>query len=194
MATAFWGTQKGIRVLLVKWRDAAGRWVGPRRAKGCRTLEQARRFADDMERQAERHRHGLEALPGEERLTFGALLDRWWDRDGRRRRSDSKYAFKASLEKHLGELRPCVLNAATAGPFAERLQGILDDKAEAGELAPQTLNHLRAGAFRIFEYARHPKCRLWTLENPVRRAAPGRRTPLRRLAERRGPSHRSPTP
>jgi integrase len=167
MASAFWMKQKGKRVLGYKHRGADGQWVGPLRAKGCRTLEQAQRLADDKERQAERHRHGLEALPGEEQVTFGGLLDRWWDREGRRRRSESKHAFKASLEKHLGELRSRVLNAATAGAFAEELQALLEDKLEGGELAPQTLNHLRSGAFRVFEYARHPKCRLWRLENPI---------------------------
>jgi integrase len=168
MATAFWLEQKGRkRVLVVKWRDAAGRWIGPRRAKGCRTLEQAQRFADDLERQAERARHGLEALPGEQRITWGVLVDAWWERSGRRRRSESKHGFRASLEKNLGELRGDVLNAATAGDFAARLEALLGDKVERGELSPATANHLRAGAFRVFQVARDPKSRQWRGENPI---------------------------
>jgi integrase len=185
MATAFWAVQKGKRVLLVKWRDAAGRWIGPRRARACRTLEHARRFAEDKERQAERQRHGLEPLPGDQHLTFGALFDRWWECSGRRRRSKSKFGFKASLEKHLGQLRPFALNPGTAGAFAQRLEAILDDKAESGELAPQTLNHLRAGAFRIFEYASDPKCGLWTSQNPVKWVARKKGRKHKRLTFRR---------
>jgi integrase len=157
----------GKKVFLVKWRDASGKWVGPRRARGCRTEQQAQRFADDMERQAERYRHGLEPLPGDKVLTFGDLFEEWWKNDGRRRRSDSKFAFKALLEKHLKVFWTFVLNAATAPSFATLLQDLLDEKAERGELAPQTLNHVRAGAFRVFQYARHPKCQLWKSENPV---------------------------
>lgn len=85
--------------------------------------ELARRFAEDKERQAERYRLGLEPLPGDQHLTFGALLDRWWDREGRRRQSESKHAFKGSLEKRLGELRPFVLNGATAGNFRRETPG-----------------------------------------------------------------------
>jgi hypothetical protein len=160
--------QKGKRVLLVKYRNAADVWVGPLRARGCRTLEQARRFADDKERQAERQRHGLEPLTADQRLTYGDLKDSWWKHDGRRRRSDSKYAFLASLGKHFDELRPFVLNPATAGAFAERLQEVLQQKLEREEIAAQTYNHLRAGIFRIFESACDPKRRLWNSENPVR--------------------------
>jgi integrase len=168
VASAFWGTQKGKRVLLVKWRDAGGAWVGPRRAKGCRTLDQARRFADDKERQAERQRHGLDPIAGDQRVTFGDLSDSWWKHDGRHRRSDSKHAFRASLEKHLGELRPLVLNAATVGAFADRLQELLRQKLERNEIASETHNHLRAGVHRMFECARDPKRRLWNGENPIR--------------------------
>ena len=168
MATAFWGVQKGNKVLLVKWRDAAGRWIGPRRARACRTLEQARRFAEDMERQAERQRHGLEPLPGDQRLTFAELLDGWWEREGRRRRGASNQDYRGFLEKHLSELRPFILNAATGGTFADQLDALLADKIEGGHLGPQSVNHLRSGVFRMFEFARDPKRRLWTTENPVR--------------------------
>ncbi len=167
MASAHWKVRRnGRRHLVAKWRDATGRWVGPRIAKGCRTLEQARRWAEDMERQAERQRLGLEALPNPELVTFGDLWDRWWNREGERLSSSSNLDFRAFLERHLAGLRAFVLLPATAGQFADRLDRLLADKED--KLAPRSLNHLRGAAFRIFEHARDPKCRLWTSENPVR--------------------------
>ena len=166
MASAHWKVRRnGRRHLVAKWRDATGRWVGPRIAKGCRTLEQAKRWAEDMERQAERQRLGLEALPNPEPITFGDLWDRWWDREGERLSSSSNLDFRAFLERHLAGLRAFVLLPATAGQFADRLDRLLADKDD--KLAPRSLNHLRGAAFRIFEHARDPKCRLWTSENPV---------------------------
>ncbi|MGB8932981.1 MAG: site-specific integrase [Anaeromyxobacteraceae bacterium] len=167
MASAFWMKQKGKRVLGYKHRGADGKWVGPLRAKGCRTLEQAQRLADDRERQAERHRHGLEALPGEGKLTFGDLFKAWWKGEGSRRRSESKFEFKALVERHLQPLWSFVLNAATAPAFAQQLQALLDGKHDRSELAPQTLNHLRAGAFAAFRHARSPISQLWKFDNPV---------------------------
>jgi integrase len=167
MATAFWGKQKGKEVLLVKYRDPAGRWVGPLRPKGCATLRDAKRFAEDMERRNERIRQGLELLPGEEPLMFGTLFDRWWVGEGVHQQSDSRFAMKGSLEKHVGGLRTFVLNPVTAGAFADRLETLLRHKLQAGEIAPKTHNHLRAGVFRMFEYARDPKQGLWKHENPI---------------------------
>jgi len=169
MASARWKLRKnGSRHLVAKWRDATGHWVGPRSAKGCRTLEQARRWAEDMERQAERQRNGLEALPSQGRVTFGDLWDRWWDREGRRLRGSSTNDFRVFFERHLAELRPFVLMPATAGAFADQLDRLLSEKEDAHELAPRSLNHLRGAAFRVFEHARDPKCHQWTSENPVR--------------------------
>jgi integrase len=168
MATAFW--KKDVRpgrkpVLTVKWLDAQGGRVEERRPND-RTKKQALDYARERERDAELLRKGLalEVKP----VLFGAIWDSWWDRDGRRRRSDSKHAFRSMLEKHLAPLRPFVLVPATAGAFAAQLDAILAAKEDAGELGPQTLNHLRAGAHRMFEHAKDPKVALWTAENPIR--------------------------
>lgn len=167
MASAFWMKQKGKRVLGYKYRGADGKRVGPLRARGCRTLAQARRLAEDLERKNERVRLGLEVLPSEEKPTFGVLFDAWWDGKGKRRRSDSKLGLKQSVEKHLKELRPLLLTAATAGYFADRLEKLLDAKLDAKEIGPQTRNHLRSTVFSVFEYARDLKRRTWVGENPI---------------------------
>jgi integrase len=153
------------RVLVARWKDASGRWVEERRAND-RTKAQTLEYARDRERDAELQRKGLAIAVRP--VALGEIWDRWWEGDGSRRRSESKHAFRASLQKHVGELREYVLTPGTAGAFAERLDALLAAKAESGELAPQTLNHLRAGVHRMFEYAKDPKVSLWTGENPVR--------------------------
>jgi len=81
------GMQKGKRVLLVKYRNAANLWIGPLRARGCRTLEQARRFAEDKERQALQARKPLverQHLGLERRVDEEAQLDvKWGAREAR---------------------------------------------------------------------------------------------------------------
>jgi integrase len=168
MAYAKWKTDKRGRrkILVVRWRDsvAPGGWREERRPND-RTLTQAREYAHEMERRADLVAKGFASEPT--RVTFGEIWDRWWEKDGRRRRSDSKHGFRQSLEKHLAALRPFVLVPATAGTFADKLESLLVEKLERHELAPQTVNHLRAGVFRMFEYARNPKVQLWRGENPI---------------------------
>jgi hypothetical protein len=138
---------------------------------------QAEEYAREMEERADRIAKGFEMEPG--RVEFGAIWDRWWSREGRRRRGASTDDYKQFLEKHREKLRPFVLTPATAGAFAEQLDVLLDEKEDRGELWPQSLNRLRAGVFSMFECARDPKHRLWTAENPVqwvkRRKVPKRR-------------------
>ncbi len=167
MAFAKWKTEAGRRkVLIARWRDiaATGGWREERRPND-RTLGQAREYARDMERRADLAAKGFANEPG--RTTFGAIWDRWWEKSGSRRRNDSKHGFRQSLEKHLAELRPFVLVPATAGAFADKLESLLAGKGARKELAPQSLNHLRAAAHRMFEYARDPKVKLWQGENPI---------------------------
>ncbi len=169
MATAFWRTDKrtGREVLVAKWRDetASGGWKYQRRPND-RTKRQAEDYARDMERKSERLVKGLET-DDPQRVTFGELLDWWWERYGQRQRDDSKRLFRAFLDKHLESLRPFILTRATGGAFADALDTLLAEKEEARELSPKSLNHLRGGVFRIFRCARDPKARLWAGENPV---------------------------
>ncbi len=90
MATAFWRTDKrtGREVLVAKWRDetASGGWKYQRRPND-RTKRQAEDYARDMERKSERLVKGLET-DDPQRVTFGELLDWWWERYGQRQRDD----------------------------------------------------------------------------------------------------------
>jgi len=167
------------------WRGADGRLA--QKVTPARTKAEAVRFAQDKERQAWRQREGLEPAP-DERLAFGELMDWWWERYGSKRRGYANDKFRAFLEKHLGELRGFELRAATGGAFADRLDQLLAAKEEDRALAAQSLNHLRAAVFGMFERARDPKHGLWAVENPVRwvkrRKVPKASHALRRVLRR----------
>lgn len=167
MASAFWKKDKrnGHRCLVAKWRDptAPRGWVVERRPNDP-TREQAKRYAQEMELRASRVARGLEIEA--DATTFGALLEWWWERHGARRRGEAKDAYKAFLDRHLAQLSSFVLLPGTAGRFADALDRLLNEKSSS--LGPQSLNHIRAGAHRVFECARDPKARLWAGENPVR--------------------------
>lgn len=127
MATAFWRSDKrtGREVLVAKWRDqtASEGWRYQRRPND-RTKRQAEDYAREMERKAERLVKGLET-DGPQRITFGELLDWWWERHGQRQRDDSKRLFRSFLDKHLEPLRPFVLTRATGRAFADALDTLL---------------------------------------------------------------------
>ena len=165
-------------VLVARWRDpAAPRGWREERRPSDRTKAQAEDYAREMERRADRIAQGLETK--QESVLFGTIWDQWWDREGSRRRGSSNDDYRAFLEKHLAPLRPFTLLPANGGAFAEQLDRLLDAKEDEHELGAQSLNHLRAGVFRMFEWARDPKHRLWAAENPVqwvkRRKVPRRR-------------------
>ncbi len=154
----------------VRWKDAAGQWR--RQATACATKREALREAHDLERQAERARHGLEPLPGDgPRLTFGELLD-WWRTDyGDKLRSPSMVLF---AEKHLRDsLGTLPLGEVTSA----RLEGLL--VAKDGALGPKSLNDLRGLVHRMFSLA--IRRGLWAGVNPA--TAVGRRKVPRRIGE-----------
>jgi hypothetical protein len=74
-------------------KDATGAWRSLATRAASKT--EARRLAEDIERRAERQRHGLEPLPGDSTMTLGELCA-WWLRErcpapsveGERRRLD----------------------------------------------------------------------------------------------------------
>jgi integrase len=147
------------------WRRADGRLA--QKVTPARTKAEAVLFAQDKERQAWRQREGLEPAP-DERFSFGELMDWWWERYGSARRGYANEKFRGFLEKHVGELRAFELRPATAGLFADRLDQLLAERDQAQALSAQSLNHLRAAVFGMFERARDPKHRRWSTENPVR--------------------------
>jgi hypothetical protein len=94
------------------WRRADGRLA--QRVTPARTKAEAVLLAQDKERQAWRLREGLEPASGA-RLSFGEIMDWWWERYGSARRGYANEKFRGFLEKHLGELRSFELRPATAG-------------------------------------------------------------------------------
>jgi integrase len=143
---------------VIQWFDGSGRQRQeslPRSGQDGRPLtakgleKEARRRLREYEAQALRHQHGLDPLPSDSlEMPFGDLLDWWWEQKGKTLRSTMVRPF---LEKHLrstiGLLR---LREVTT----TRLQRLLADKVD--ELAPKSLNHLRAFLFNIFATAKKP--------------------------------------
>ncbi len=117
-------------------RALAGSGRAQRLARGAspndRTKAQAEEYAREREKHADRIAKGLENEP--ERTEFGAMCDQWWNREGRRRRGSSTEDYLAFLVKHLAPLRSFVLTPATGGAFAEKLDVLLDEKEDRGEL------------------------------------------------------------
>ncbi len=162
--------QRG-RKFYVKWKDAHGRWQ--RRASTAKTKTEARRFAEDLERKAERARHGLEALPvdggGE---TFGELLS-WW-LETYSSGTPSHRRNTSSVRRHLvpSSLAKIPAAALNSGQLEAFLQ------AKSSEIGPNTINHLRAFVSAAFTAAK----RAGRFEGPnpaagVRRRKVPRRTP-----------------
>jgi integrase len=157
----------------VKYRDHRGRWI--RKASTARTKTEARRLADDLERQCERQRLGLEALPDE---TGGGTLKElagWWLKTYSCNLA-SHERNKLSVQKHIvsSELAELRLVDVTPGAIEQFLQ------ARAGELGPQSLNHLRMFVMSIFSAAK--KAAKFAGPNPAKEVA-------RRKVPRRTPEY-----
>ena len=90
------------------------------------------------------------------RLTFAELLDWWWAEYGSKRRGYDFGFLRKRLLPSLGKFALAEVNAA-------RIEGAL--QIHADELSPETLNHLRAHAHRIFALA--IRRGLWTGSNPA---------------------------
>ena len=156
MASVF--QREGREGWFVKWTDAYGKQQ--RKKVPARTKNDARRIAADLERQAERQRLGLEALPTDSTMTLAELV-RWWVEQ--RRCSDaSREADRGRLEKHV-----CA-HALGAAPLSrvtsEAIEALLVDLERAGA-APASVNRLRSSLHATFARAR--KMKLWTGPNPI---------------------------
>ena len=57
----------------VKYTDASGQRI--RVSVPARTKTEARQIANDLQRTVDRQRAGLEVLPSESSMTFGALIE-----------------------------------------------------------------------------------------------------------------------
>ena len=152
----------------LRYKDARGRWRSM--PSTARTKTEARRLAGEVERRAERERLGLEApLPEDGGGTLATLLA-WWLAtcvSGMPSHGRTKHAVERNLiTSPLGALH---LIDVTPGRIDEYLQS-------RGDLAPQTLNHLRSHLLTAFNRAK--RCGTWLRANPVE-GVPRRRVPKR---------------
>lgn len=141
----------------VRFKDGHGRWRDT--ATQATTKTEAKSLLHDLEIRADRQRRGLEPLPEHQKpMTFGEVMDAWKNEVGSRLRSTTIIGFG---EKHFREsLGHLPLKEVTAS----RLEVLITQKA--GELAPESRNHLRALAHRIFAWA--ARRGLWTGLNPAK--------------------------
>jgi integrase len=157
MASVFQKEPKGR--WYARFRDAAGVWQ--RQVTACTSKRDAQRVAEDLERQAERVRNGLDTLPDTAApMTFGALYEWWWSAYGSKRRGRSNDLNDKFNRARLSPLWPITLREVTSGRLEEVLQGLVDD------LAPKSINMLRGEVHTIFDKA--TRAGKWRGENPAR--------------------------
>jgi integrase len=158
---------------VIRWTDGTGR------RRFCRsraaTKSEANRLLRELQRQAERQRHGLEPLPPADGGGTLAELLQWWLENiskGSPSHEGAVYAF----EKHFmgSDIAPLPLTAVTP----QRIESLLLKRSQTG-LAPQTVNHLRGYLSRAFNAAR--KTGRFSGVNPV--ASVAKRRVLRRLPD-----------
>jgi integrase len=148
-----------------RWKDAHGNWREERLTHGSKT--EARHYALEQEKTAERQRKGLDPLAGTGDDTFEDLFTWWWDEYGRRLRSTTVRSFaRKHLISTIGKLRVREVTAA-------KLEGVMNSRAD--DLAPRSINHLRGLVHVVYSKAiRRGK---WTGTNPA--AAVERRKVIR---------------
>jgi integrase len=138
-----------------RWMDAHGRWREERLTHASKT--EARHYALDQEKKAERQRKGLDPLAGTGDESFENLFNWWWEEYGRRRRSTTILPFaRKHLLTTIGKQRVREVTAA-------KLEALMNSKAD--DLAPKSLNHLR-GLVHVI-YAKAIRRGLWTGTNPA---------------------------
>lgn len=157
--------------LIIKWKDATGVWRTRESKAG--TKAEAHKVAVEMERRAERQRLGLEPLASDSSMTLGALC-RWWLKH--KCPAGSEYTERKRLERH-------VINHAVAQTTLDRITSEhferLFEEMQKGELAPASVNKLRAILHAVF--ARATKAKHWIGPNPLAATEP-RRVPRRTYA------------
>jgi integrase len=154
----------------IGFRNNRGQW----RAKACsaQNKTQAKKLADELGRNHERQRFGLEALPASDGGgTFGNLM-RWWLKTYSAK-SPSHDRNVSTIEKHFLSAEIAELRLQEVTPAV--LEVFLEQKAD--QLAPQTVNHLRRFALTAFNRAR--RAGRWAGPNPAAEVR-ARRVPTRK--------------
>src|SRR5207244_3079531 len=129
----------------IKFRDVAG--IQRRQGTTCRTKTEAKRLAEDLERQAERQFHGLEPLPGDAAsISFGELLHWWWETHGRHR---ADRLLPTMMDKHI---RPGLAHLPVRSVTPAALEKWLHGREET--LAPRSINYLRSLVHGVFSKAK----------------------------------------
>jgi integrase len=154
----------------LRFRDHRGKWRS--KATSAQSKTEARRMAQELGMRHERQRFGLETPPPEDGGGTLAELMKWWLK-AYSAKTPSHDRNVSSITKHfleapIGEHR---LDEVTPG----LLESYLEEKA--GELAAQSVNHLRRFVLTVFNRAR--KAGRWTGPNPAADIKP-RRVPKRK--------------
>ena len=138
-----------------RWKDSAGNWR--RQVTAATTKKDAQRFADDLERKAERQAKGLEPLDEENKpMTFGELYTWWMKEYGSKLRGANDGFFRKRLVSKLERLP---LQEVTSA----RIEGIMQSQSE--ELSEKSLNELRGCVHTLFRRAAERG--RWTGLNPA---------------------------
>ncbi len=103
----------------VRYRDAGGAWRDERST--ARTKTEALRLAGDLERKAERQRHGLEPLPGDPGMSLAELC-RWWLKEKCPPASVSREESRLRNQLLSHPIAALPLSRVTAVRFEERLR------------------------------------------------------------------------
>ncbi len=154
--------RKRGRKWYVSFLGASGRWQ--EKASKARTKTEAERLAQDLERQAERQRHGLEALPIDDGETLGGLCSWWIDhRCPEASRAGQRYTLTAHIiDAPIGGL---LVRAVTAAVLEDRFQELEKGNAERPPIGPNTINKIRTTLRTVFSRAR--KAGRWSGNNPA---------------------------
>jgi integrase len=139
------------------YKDATGRRRNV--ATKATTKTEARRLAQDLERQAERARFGLEALPTDSALTLGELCS-WWLRERCPAGSVAIETQRLGKHVHRTSLADLPVRMVTTAALESRFR-----EMERDGLGPSSVNGLRTTLHPV--YARAKKAGLWTGANPA---------------------------
>ena len=141
----------------VKYTDASGQRI--RVSVPARTKTEARQIANELQRTVDRQRAGLEVLPSESSMTFGALIE-WWLKN--RCPEHSVYRERMRFETHIIEqpIGRLPLRIVTT----DRIEEVFI-KLEKSGAAPASVNKLRSILHTIFVRAR--KAKVWLGVNPI---------------------------